>query len=327
MKNKTKPFLSKNNPIGLSEDKGEGFSYKYLLPNYWIGWVIIFISFFLTYIPEFLRRPLGTFVGLIIYRTNRKRRKIAEKNISLCFKNKNSNEIETITRNYFKNLGQSYLNIPILWWKNNSSLQEICSVENMHYIDNELSKNRSVILFTAHTVSLDFGGRSLSRFPIISMYKPFRNKLLNWFVGRARSKPTDNVVVFPREKYVFKNIIKALKQPVVFYYIADEDLGSKDSVFANFFDEPKATLTSIAKLSGLTNAAVIPCINHYNQNTNKFETFIDKPLDNFPSGNEKDDAKQINNKLEKLIARELDQYMWSLRLFQTRPDGLRYPYG
>ena len=57
------------------------------------------------------------------------------------------------------------------------------------------------------------------------------------------------------------------------------------------------------------------------------DSFIDKPLDNFPSGNEKDDAKQINNKLEKLIARELDQYMWSLRLFQTRPDGLRYPYG
>jgi len=252
---------------------------------------------------------------------------LQKKNISLCFKNKTDDEITNIIRKYFKNLGRSYLNMPLLWWRDNSNLQGICSVTNIDYIKNELSKNKSVILFTAHTVSLDFGGRSISRFPIISMYKPFRNKLLNWFVGKSRSKSTDNVVVFPREKFAFKNIIKALKKPVVFYYLADEDLGSKDSIFVNFFDEPKATLTSIAKLSNLTNATVIPCINHYNLSTNKYETFVDRPLENFPSGDDKNDAKQINDRLEALIKRELDQYMWSLRLFQTRPAGLQYPYG
>ncbi len=326
MENKPKPFLSKNNPIGLSVENGEGFSYKFLLPNYWLGWIIIIISFFLAYVPKFLRDLLGSFVGLIIYKINHKRRKIAEKNITLCFKSKTNQEIDVIIKHYFKNLGKSYLNIPLLWWRSDSSLQEICSVQNIHHIENELKKNKSVILFTAHTVSLDFGGRSISRFPIISMYKPFRNKLLNWFVGKSRSKATDNVVVFPREKFAFKNIIKALKKPVIFYYIADEDLGPKDSVFVNFFDEPKATLTSIAKLSNLTNASVIPCINHYNLDLNKYETFIDKPLDNFPSGDDTNDARKINDRLEKLIQRELDQYMWSLRLFQTRPTGLQYPY-
>ena len=326
MTDKPKPFLSENNPLGMLIDEGEAFSYKYFLPKYWLGWVIILTSFFLTYMPKTFRDSIGTFVGLIIYKTNKKRQKIVEKNLSLCFKEKKQNEIKKIVQEYFKHLGQSYLNIPVLWWKNNDNLQEICSVENIHYIQDELSKKRAVILFTAHTVTLDFGGRSISSFPIISMYKPFRNSLLNWFIGKSRSKSTDNVVVFPREKYIFKNIIKALKQPIVFYYLADEDLGSKDSVFVSFFDEQKATLTSIAKLSSMTNAAVIPCINHYNLKTNKYETYIDKPLENFPSGDEKVDARQVNDRLEQLISRELNQYMWSLRLFQTRPKGLKYPY-
>jgi len=34
----------------------------------------------------------------------------------------------------------------------------------------------------------------------------------------------------------------------------------------------------------------------------------------------------MNLELEKLIRLAPDQYMWSLRLFQTRPDGSPPPY-
>jgi lauroyl-KDO2-lipid IV(A) myristoyltransferase len=175
-------------------------------------------------------------------------------------------------------------------------------------------------------VSLDFGGRSISRYPIISIYKPFRNKLLNWFVGRSRSKDTDNSIVYPRDNLSFKKIIKALKTPIVFYYIGDEDLGKKNSEFANFFDETKYTLISITKIASLSKATVIPCINHYCFSKNKYVTYIDQPIEKFPTGDTSDDAEIINRAFEKLINRNLEQYMWSLRLFQTRPNGQKYPY-
>ena len=59
---------------------------------------------------------------------------------------------------------------------------------------------------------------------------------------------------------------------------------------------------------------------------NKYITYVDKPLTLFPSNNSKEDALIINKSLEKLISRDLNQYMWSLRLFQTRPDGKKFPY-
>ena len=138
-------------------------------------------------------------------------------NLSLCFKSKTEAELKKIHNEYFKNLGNTIIDMPSLWWRSDKSLQNNCEIINKHFIDNELSKGKGVILLTPHTVSLDFGGRSISRYPIISIYKPFRNKLLNWFVGRSRSKDTDNSIVYPRDNLSFKKIIKALKTPIVFY--------------------------------------------------------------------------------------------------------------
>ena len=143
---------------------------------------------------------------------------------------------------------------------------------------------------------------------------------------KSRSKKTDNVVVYPRENFSFNKIIKALKSPVIFYYIADEDLGTQNSEFADFFNEKKSTLVSIRKVAKLSNACVIPCINLYCSVSNKYFTYVDEPLEFSSIDDPKKDALIINQALEKLISRDLSQYMWSLRLFQTRPNGQSYPY-
>ena len=323
---KPKPFLSKTNPLGVKICESENFSFSYLFPQYWFSWILILLSFVLVYLPKPMRFFFGSLLGKLIKFSNRKRSNIAMINLSLCFNSMTLEEKENIHDEYFINLGKTILDIPSLWWKSNLSLQNDCEIINGHYIDNELSKGNGVILLTPHTVSLDFGGRSISKYPIISMYKPFRNRLLNWFIGKSRSKSTDNVIVYPRENFSFKKIIKALKSPIIFYYVADEDLGNRNSEFAKFFDEEKSTLISISKIASLSNATVIPCINHFCKSRQKYITYIDEPLDPFPTNNTKNDAIIINKSLEKLISRNLEQYMWSLRLFQTRNNNKKYPY-
>ena len=326
MDHRSKPFLSKNNPLGLSQNNAESFTLLYLLPNYWFTWLLILLSFFLTFMPHKFRKILGSITGILIMHSNNKRKNIVITNLTLCFKNKSKKYINNICKSYFRYLGQAFIDLPLLWWRSNQSLQKSCEVINKDYIEDELSKNKGVILLAAHSVSLDFGGRSLSKYPIISMYKPFRNKLLNWFVGSSRSKISDNVVVYPRDNFPFRKVIKALKSGTVFYYLADEDLGRENSVFQNFFDEKKSTLISISKISSLSNAKVFPCINHYCPVSKKYITYIGKPLHNLPSNNPLEDAKIINSALEEIISRDLEQYMWSLRLFQTRPSEKKYPY-
>ena len=105
-----------------------------------------------------------------------------------------------------------------------------------------------------------------------------------------------------------------------------KDYLRSNSEFADFYDEKKSTLISISKIASLSKATVIPCINHFCKSRNKYITYVDKPLASFPSNSSRVDALIINKSLEKLISRDLNQYMWSLRLFQTRPDGKKFPY-
>ena len=326
MGNEAKPFLSKTNPLNISQRNGEHFSLKYLLPHYWPTWLLLFLSFLLSFMPNVIRVMLGNIVGKLIFLTNSKRRNIVTTNLALCFKSKSKIEISNLCKAYFAYLGRAFIDMSLLWWRSNSFLQKNCEVFNKNYLDEELSKNKGVILLVAHSVFLDFGGRSLSGYPIISMYKPFRNKLLNWIIGSARSRKTDNIIVYPRDNFSFRKIIKALKRKAIFYYFGDEDLGKDNSVFSKFFDEKKSTLISISKISELSHCSVMPCINYYCPISKKYITYIGKPLENFPSNDKQKDANTINSGLEEIISRDLEQYMWSLRLFQTRPDGESYPY-
>lgn len=326
MLKKHKPFLSKHNPLNIKEYECEQFSYKFFLPNYWLTWLGILLSLILNYLPHIIRIQLGTLIGIVIYITNKKRRNIAKTNISLCFKSMSGKDVDNLVRKYFKNLGRTFVDIPILWWRSDKVLKSVCKVKNVNYIKNELSKGKGVILLTPHSTSIDFGGRSISEFPIISMYKPFRNELINWFIGKSRSKSTDNVVVYPRTDFPFKTIIKALKKPNIFYYIGDEDLGLDNSVFAKFFDEEKSTLIAIRKIVELTNCSVLPCINYFCNETKEYITEISHPLTNFPTNDANSDAIIINKCFEQMINKNLAEYMWSLRIFQTRKKGTSYPY-
>ena len=45
---------------------------------------------------------------------------------------------------------------------------------------------------------------------------------------------------------------------------------------------------------------------------------MDDPVADFPSNSPSKDARTINSCFERLISRKVNQYMWSLRIFQNR---------
>ncbi|GIS46228.1 MAG: hypothetical protein Ct9H90mP18_05600 [Gammaproteobacteria bacterium] len=80
--------------------------------------------------------------------------------------------IENMTSKNFSNLGRTFTDFPILWWKKMRLSKKIFEVKGIENISHEFAKGKGVIA-SQHIRSLDFAGRSLSKYPIISMYKPF----------------------------------------------------------------------------------------------------------------------------------------------------------
>jgi lauroyl/myristoyl acyltransferase len=318
----SKPFISKNNLFGESGINGEVFTYNYLTPRYWPTWLFLGLSFLFAYLPKYPRTIIGDLAGKILYSIGSSKKSIVDINLKLTFSELNSKERDKLCRSFFRNLGHMYVNLPLLWWKSDNELQKLIDKKGLNLIEKKLQKNQSVILLAPHTLSLDFGGRALSRYDVLSMYKPFKNKLLNWFIGRSRSKGTDNSIIYPRNKTSsIKSIIRKMKKPSVFYLLADEDISVEDSVFSDFFDTKKTALKSVSKISKITQSKVMPCICTYNIKEHKYIFQVFPELEKFPSDSIENDCSELLSVLEKQIMIDLEQYMWTLRIYKNRPDG------
>jgi lauroyl/myristoyl acyltransferase len=316
-----KPFISKNNPYDESELSGERFSYMYLCPRYWLTWIFLGSSFLLALLPQYFRNLLGELIGKILYSLGRSKKAIVDINLKQTFSKSSTIERDNLCKSFFNNLGHMYANLPLLWWKSDKTLQELIDKKGLALVDSYLQKNQSIILLAPHTLALDFGGRALSNYNLLSIYKPFKNSLINWFIGKSRSKDTDKVIIYPRDKSCMKNIIRKMRKPSVFYLLADEDISIEDSMFSHFFDTEKTALKSVSKLAKITQSKVLPCICTYSIKNQRYSFEVFPELENFPSNHIESDCAKINSILEEQISIDKSQYMWTLRIYKNRSDG------
>jgi lauroyl/myristoyl acyltransferase len=122
-------------------------------------------------------------------------------------------------------------------------------------------------------------------------------------------------------------VIRALKQGLVFMYSPDEDFGERQSVFVPFFGVPTATLTTLGRLAHMTNALVVPCFTRLLPGGRGYEVTLKPPLEDFPNGDRVRDAARMNEVLEEGLHTMPEQYLWTFKLFKTRPGQAPSPYG
>ena len=58
----------------------------------------------------------------------------------------------------------------------------------------------------------------------------------------------------------------------------------------------------------------------YNEKKHAYEVVFGKMYQNYPSGNDELDAQIMNRSIEELLQGRIEQYMWFLRVYRTRPD-------
>jgi len=301
------------------------FSLSWLGPRYWPTWIGLGLFRLLALTPGGLRRSLGALLGALVYRYNRKRRRFVEINLAWCFPALEASERARLARRYFRVFAQTGLDYALLWWAGRRRLEQLIAVEGEEEIRARLAEGRRVILFTGHSVALDFGALAASlRFPIVGPMKEARNPLINWFIARGRTR--FDCRTYPREDGI-RPVVRDVRAGRVMYYLPDEDLGkTQKCVFAPFFGVPTATLTTLARLARTCEADVLPCMTYYDPDSGRYTLRVFPPMPDFPAFDQQHDASLMNAELERMIRLAPEQYMWSMRLFQTRPAGERNPY-
>lgn len=273
----------------------------------------------LALLPLSALRALGCFLGEAIYRLNAKRRHIARVNLDMCFPEWTERQKARLLRKHFRVMGQSYLDIAFLVWASDRRFESKISVTGLEHLHAARTRGRRVILLAPHCVGMNVGGIIVSRHETtFSMFKPQRSPRINWLLARARARYGAPLIA--RDEGL-RPVLRALNEGLIFYYLPDEDFGPQRSVFTPFFGVPTATLPTLGRLAERANADVIPCFTRLLPHGRGYEVCLGPSLARFPSGDRIADAARMNAALEDGIRTMPEQYMWTFKLFKTRPHG------
>ncbi len=295
------------------------FSLKtFLRPRYWYGWPILTLMLLMSWMPGralwFMGRALGTAASWL----TTPNRRFAERNIELCFPDKSSEERRQLVREHFRLSGFATLSLSVIWFAPTWRLKRFVMIRGHHHLDNVYAGGKNVILLAPHFIGLDMGGVRLSaERKYVTMYRKARDPLLEYLFHRRERFGT----VMVERSASLKPIIRYIREGRPFYYLPDQDMGERASVFVPFFGIPAATITALSRIAETTNAAVIPCITRILPFGRGFEVSLLSPLDNFPTDDAVADAARMNREIEQWVREMPEQYMWTYRRFKTRPNN------
>jgi KDO2-lipid IV(A) lauroyltransferase len=108
----------------------------------------------------------------------------------------------------------------------------------------------------------------------------------------------------------------------VLIYPADEDLGAiSKCAFAPFFGVQKATVPVLGRMAKKTHAKVFTCISYYDFARSRYVVRVLPCIQDLKGDDDVADAQAMNATIEEAVKYCPEQYLWTLRLFQTRPDN------
>jgi KDO2-lipid IV(A) lauroyltransferase len=260
---------------------------------------------------------IGKCLGRLLYVIGGERRLFTERNLELCFPEKNVAERQRLTRQVFESAGMAFLETGMAWWWPDWRLKRICRIEGLEHIDN--LQGKGAILLGMHFTHLDMGVAALAlHHHWGAMYRGHKNPVFNLLQYRGRQRGRD-LELFPRKD--IRTMVKLLREGKLVWYAADQDYGAEYSVFAPFFGIQAATITATAKLAAMGKAQVLPFTHERLPGIQGYRITIAPPLENFPAGDDVEDATRINQLVEEKVRQNPAQYLWAHRRFKSRPPG------
>lgn len=299
------------------------FRLSLLRPRYWLTWFGMVVYFIFTLLPMSVIDRVGCWLGDIAAGKNKKRFNIVKTNLSLCFPEKDQDEIEQMAYDHFQAQFRSLIHYFILWWRPVSSVRKRIRTEGFEQISQYQQQGKNVIVLLAHNVGLEFAVAAISMDrPTSGPFKPMRNEVINWIVANGRGRFGKHLggQMFTREDGL-KPLIRQTRKGQVLVYLADEDLGEKNSIFVPFFGVQKATIPVLGRLAKSCDAIVLPCACCYDTEARCYSVKLLPMVEGLPSGDDEQDSLNMNRAIEAAINQCPIQYLWTLRYFQTRPPG------
>lgn len=294
------------------------FKLSFLLPKYWLTWIGVLIMYSISWLPYKFQIFLGRQIGKVLYKIGSGRKKVAARNLALCFPNMGAQEREQLLRKNFESTGIALLETGMGWWWPDWRIKRKFTVTGLEHIEQAKADGNRVFILGMHYLCAEIIGRGFGHsHQLVIFYRPHNNPLMEFFQFRGRGRANKYML----GKQDVKGLVKAIRAGESCLYLPDQDYGRNRSVFVPFFEvQETATTTGTLIFARQPKTKTFMMIPQRKDDGSGYTVEITPALDNFPTGDDIEDATRVNHEVEQAVLRKPEQYMWLHRRFKTRPD-------
>ena len=271
----------------------------------------------LAHVPLPLLRGLGWLIGRVLFVLAAPRRRVALRNLALCYPEATARQRRQWARESFVVFCQSWLDRSWLWFAPREVVQRRVTLQGALH---ELDGDAPTIIFAPHFYGMDAGGSALTlrtQRAFTSIFSTHPDPAVDAWFREGRQRFGD-VRMLNRNDGV-KPIIANLRKGGLLYLLPDMDFGRNDSLFVPFYGIPTATVPSLPRFARLGRAKVIAMVTRLTPTGYCAE--ITPAWPDYPSADVEADTALMNAHLQRYIDVSPGQYYWVHKRFKTRPEG------
>jgi len=277
------------------------------------------VIWLVAHLPWRVLEGLGRFIGNLALILNKERRQIAATNIALCFPELDADAQRALVRSNLRDVGMMLVEFALGWMGSDRAIARVpLRIDGLEHLQAARDAGRGVLLVGGHFSHLELAARLVSsRIRIAGMYRRMDSEVFEWVVLRSRLHYADAMF----DKDDLRGTVKYLRAGGTLWYAPDQDMRSKDNVFAPFFGVPAATITATHHLARMSGAVVIPFFHRRLPDGGGYVLRLAPPMPDFPGKDAAADTVRVNQEVEHMVREAPEQYLWVHKRFKTRPPG------
>ena len=298
-------------------------SWQLFHPKYWFTWLGMGLFYiFVQLMPYRFLLFCGRALGRLLLKLTKRRRRIAQRNLELCFPEKTDIERQEMLVKNFESTGMGFLESAMAWWWPRWRLQRLMHIEGLEVAERHKGKGALVLCF--HFTWLEIASVGLSfKTPGDGVYSHNKNAVIEFLQRRGRQRIQSSQSI---ERADVRGMIRSLRKGRRVFYLPDQDYGRDMSLFVPFFNIPTAVMAATSRLASMGKAVVAPVTHERLPNAKGYKITVHEPWENFPSDDLEADVLRMSRAIEDEIRKHPEHYLWVHRRFKTRPAGEKSLY-
>ena len=273
----------------------------------------------LSWLPFSISRPVGRFIGRLVWWRQGETARITLTKIRLCFPEVSAADQSRLACQSIEQTASMALETPAVWYHDNEwRANQVVRWDREDLFERELDSGQGLAVLFPHLGNWEMAGMLVSaRRPTTILYRPPRLRQLDGLLRELRNVGTANLV--PANRKGVSAVLNTLQSGGMTMVLPDQEPATRGGIFSPFFGIPAYSMTLIHRLHQKTGARILLACARPEKNG--FVMTFREPDPDIYSDSEQKSVDAMNTSIEKIVRESPELYQWEYKRFRKQPEG------